>query len=377
VTSVSRDDARSCDTVGQNGDDSVQNGGQQDVRTFPPFQAATSSNTETADLRRELIQLQVSIAGLTQRVSIPPVAVSIDLPSTTPGNMTSFLTGTVTPAETPATQPTSVMRVTMDTLPDVHLVPNKVRTDIHAHKHVNLAMLLIPGLDLDSHTKIIDTHGTQIVVQANDTRLQRELPIEQFRSAFARFKNVLFEVEPERRKEFDIYSNMIEDLSVQYGGTFFYDYHNAFSRKAERHAALGILVDWASGDTSLFLRIFSGRKSATCNSCASTEHISDFCPKSLTNVNPTLDQTATDYRPSYKSRNPPVSADKIDTHGRPRLFHNRQEICNNFNSQGRCFFKHKGNTPYVHVCSRCKSAEHGVIDCPQQSSNAAHGGTRK
>ena len=78
---------------------------------------------------------------------------------------------------------------------------------------MNLALLLIPSMGSDSQTKIFDQEGNQIVVRANDARLQRAFSIHKFRTAFSRFKNVLCEKEPERNKELDsCYSDMIDSI---------------------------------------------------------------------------------------------------------------------------------------------------------------------
>ena len=65
---------------------------------------------------------------------------------------------------------------------------------------MNLALLLIPSMDSDSQTNILDQRGNQISGRANDARSQRALSIYEFRTAFSRFKNVMCEKEPERRK---------------------------------------------------------------------------------------------------------------------------------------------------------------------------------
>ena len=60
-------------------------------------------------------------------------------------------------------------------------------------------------MDSDGQTKIIDQEGNQIIVRANDARLQRNLTIHEYRTAFSRYKNVICEKQPDRRKELDSY----------------------------------------------------------------------------------------------------------------------------------------------------------------------------
>ena len=40
--------------------------------------------------------------------------------------------------------------------------------------------------------------------------------------------------ESSRRAEFDTYIDFIESLHAKFGGTRFYDYHNAFSKKKKK-----------------------------------------------------------------------------------------------------------------------------------------------
>ena len=57
-----------------------------------------------------------------------------------------------------------------------------------------------------------------------------------------------------RTKELDSYSDMIDSMFMQNGGTHFYDYHNVFARKDEQYFHLiGIKLDWSSRDASLYM----------------------------------------------------------------------------------------------------------------------------
>lgn len=63
----------------------------------------------------------------------------------------------------------------------------------------------------------------------------------------------------------------------------------------------------------------------------------------------------------------------MDKQGRPRLFHNGQEMCNNFNQPKGCY---RSLCNLFHVCASCHVKDHGSINCrknskgSQQRSNA-------
>ena len=199
-------------------------------------------------LKQDVSQIQASLGEISRKISDqrPQNAISESNASTTSSGGTT---------EWAAPLASGTVRVPVDTLPPVNCVSQNIRKLIH--KYVNLALLLIPSVDSDSQTKIIDQDVNQIIVRANDARLQKSLTIQEFRSAFSRFKNVFCEKEPERRKELDTYADMIDSMFIQYGGTHFYDYHVAFARKAEQYFHLmGTKLGWASRDSSLYMLCF-------------------------------------------------------------------------------------------------------------------------
>ena len=58
---------------------------------------------------------------------------------------------------------------------------------------------------------------------------------------------------------------MIDSMYSQFGGTHFYDYHNAFSRKAEQYyLTMVICVDWSCRDSALYIQAFAGQPPVTC-----------------------------------------------------------------------------------------------------------------
>ncbi|KAL3859155.1 hypothetical protein ACJMK2_009387 [Sinanodonta woodiana] len=73
--------------------------------------------------------------------------------------------------------------VPVDKLPPVEIRSSNTRKDIITGKHVNLALLLIPGMDSSSETKTIEQGGSQIVFKGSDPRLAGALNISDFRKA--------------------------------------------------------------------------------------------------------------------------------------------------------------------------------------------------
>ena len=84
-------------------------------------------------------------------------------------------------------------RKPIDSLESVNLVPRLLRNQIKENKYVNLALLLIPGMETGGETKVIDSAGNHVVVKASDPRLQRDLTIDEFRLAFSKYKDVVCE----------------------------------------------------------------------------------------------------------------------------------------------------------------------------------------
>ena len=79
----------------------------------------------------------------------------------------------------------------MDEMPDTTTVSETNRKLILSHKHVNLASLLILSVEnMCDQTRIIDTHGNQVVVKSNDPRLARMLTIDECSTALHKFIDV-------------------------------------------------------------------------------------------------------------------------------------------------------------------------------------------
>jgi hypothetical protein len=367
--------------VNESRDASVQDG----VDLFPNSQTATvSSSSEVDNLRRDMASVQATLAEISRSLALRNTPVAPESSGTVNSVINASVVSNVS-APTCAYAPPPpafavTTRVAIDSLPAVNIVTSKVRNDIHQHKYVNLALLLIPGMDNNDQTQITDSAGTQIVVKATDARLNRSLTIHEFRVAFTRYADVVFEKQPERRKELSTYSAFIDQLYNSYSGTYFYDYHRAFARKVEQHHInAGDEVDWAFKDTDLYLQIFPALHSYTCENCQCFDHFSAFCP-TLRDHTPS---TARDHTPStarkpyparsFDSREVPAVAtpsyNKLDVRGRKRIQHNGSELCNNFNA-GLCNFRHTPGSRIVHMCSTCFAPQHSAVECPQRPAAA-------
>lgn len=253
----------------------------------------------------------------------------------------------------------------VDELPPVIIVPQKIRNDILSNRYVNLAVLLIPGMESSHETQIFDRHGEQVVIRAGDSRLHKTLNIHEFRAAFSKYKNIICEVDPFRRKELDAYADLIDSMHRQYGGNYFYEYHVAFARKAEQYEAQNIHVDWSACDTKLYLTTFSGLRSASCDKCRSTCHTTAFCPTSLN-----VPKESGDEDRASKTSTKQFSRNRTDRHGRIRKFHQGREICNNFNLAG-CDSLHS-NSNIAHICDTCKVEGHPAFKCPTKTAKQSN-----
>lgn len=364
-----------------------------------PVPARMDVNKQNEQLMFEIGSLQATVAELSRKVntnssseagqSFPNHSLSLDLPSIA-----------------------MPVRKTMDELPDTTAVSEANRKLILAKKHVNLASLLIPGVEnTGDQTRIIDNQGNHVIIKSNDPRMMRNLTIDEFRTAFTKYIQVACDKdEPQgdtgRLAEFVKYMDYISSLSTQFGGSYFYDYHNMFSKKAEQLEAKGHPVDWAGMDTKTYLKIFSGLRSNLCAHCNSATHESKLCHLSA-NTSSAMNQphewstfSNNTWSPSqqlpYNQMNqgsrqyhiqqfgqnshnhsfPPSQPMPFQQGGqvpfqgakpsrrdlRPRKHFNGKEICINFNTIG-CSLDHGGFHKVVHVCERCFSPTHSVLRC--------------
>ena len=349
-----------------------------------------NNESQNGGLRDEIGSLQATVAELTRQVGLNT-------------NKQSQGQSILLNNSTPTMSSTQIKpRKPMDEMPDTTIVSDTNRKLIMSNKHVNLASLLIPGIENTSdQTKIIDAHGNQIVVKSNDPRLMRMLSIDEFRTAFHKFIDVICDAtegsggDPSRLHEFLKYMEFIGSLHIQFGGFHFYEYHNLFSRKAEQLEAKGHPVDWSCQDTKTYLKIFAGLKSSLCNLCNSATHDSNSCHMTNHTTGTIRQDNLPHFNHSWTPNRPPLPSNgrnewspnsnhtwtpsqqrlsQQNNQGGPNFtrsgrrdersakYWNGKEICSNFNNWG-CALNHNSFFKIAHVCERCFSSNHGARQC--------------
>lgn len=243
---------------------------------------------------------------------------------------------------------------TSQSIQDTTTISPALRTSIIQGRDINLAALLVPYFrgSGDNSERISNA-------DSRDTRApNRPLTLAQFIQAFAIYKSVMCTAYPHRREELDLYEVSIVNMASRHRGQGFYDYHCQFSARAASLLRFNnICIDWSVRDEVLYNNIFSGRPVNACAVCNSTSHDTSFCP---------LDTGRRAEPPSQRSERYYKNTDRVrstDLHGRPRVYHQNKEICNNFNGDAGC---RTNNCPRAHVCSACKG-DHAKSACPLEA----------
>ena len=130
---------------------------------------------------------------------------------------------------------------------------------------------------------------------------------------------------PNRSSELDSYlAHIIETANVW--PERFYEYHQMFSSKcASMLLHHNIKIDWAKGDFNLRTLICAGSSVKSCDACGSNIHSAGMCPHRNSK------QHSGHLSSGYK-----VYRQHKDIHGREILFHDGEQICNNYNSTKGC-----------------------------------------
>ncbi|XP_061171068.1 macrophage mannose receptor 1-like [Saccostrea echinata] len=221
---------------------------------------------------------------------------------------------------------------------DIDIISPEVRQQIVAGKDVNLNTLLIPNYETLVKKK----------TQEKDERLQRVLSSDEFIMAFGNYKRIMCSAFSSRAEELDLYlAHVIETANIW--PHKFYEYHKMFSAKcATMLIQYNVKIDWSKGDIELRQKICAGSRVNSCAKCYSTMHSTNMCPsKSQFHTGP----------------------GKADTLGREIVYHNGQQVYNNFNWVQGCS---KPYCKYVHVCKQCKSKNHGRNQCPTKNKESSN-----
>ena len=115
--------------------------------------------------------------------------------------------------------------VPLHTLPHVPIVPEKLRRDIVAGKNINLALLLTPSFSDNPAREIVIGDAPATVKSVADHHINRALNIQEFIQAFTVYKHVITQIFPSRLDELDKYLFNIVQMSNQFAGSLFYEYH--------------------------------------------------------------------------------------------------------------------------------------------------------
>lgn len=243
-----------------------------------------------------------------------------------------------------------------ESLPFVETVSPTLRKNILEGKDINLAALLIP------YFNVVEKKDND----RPDPRLNKQLSIAEFVSAFGIYKSIMCEVFPQRRAELDLYERDIIEMATRYTGNGFYQYHKLFSARAAAHLKYqGLPVDWSVRNNTLFCNVFANMKPITCMNCQSINHSVAFCPNMSRASSLQGRNTQLPFREGNKAM---YDNNRNDTYGRPRLSYGGLEICNNFNTEKGCYRPRCNN---LHVCAVCKKADHSRLQCHQNSKNVS------
>ena len=257
------------------------------------------------------------------------------------------------------------------TLPSTNTVSPQVIQKILEGKDINLAALLIlyytgPCVNENTYNKDTKPHP----------RLSRALTITEFIEAFCIYKGIMCS-KFERIVELDIYMRDIIDMSNQYKGQGFYNYHLKFSSNAAAYIRnKNDPLDWSLRDNTLFCNIFANTQPNECSRCGTTLHTTRNCSEILTD---TLHAPSTNVRPTYGcaenrnhndnrnyKENQNYKTDNKDRYERPIQYHLGRPICNNFNTERGCSSMRCVN---LHMCTICKKQHSKTVCHHDQAKN--------
>jgi hypothetical protein len=225
----------------------------------------------------------------------------------------------------------------------------------------------------------------------SDSQAQRPLTLSEFLTGFSVYKNVMCDAYLGRWAELDAYQRDIIEMATRYGGTLFYENHKIFASRAAAHLQKNnVRVDWSLRDSKLFATIFSGSKVNACGIGGSVVHQTNFCPATDNNFHHggkmgsrnnfagpsghtnyanhnTGSARGTTGTNSRSHGNYGNARAHHDAQGRPRLFFEGTEICNNYNTEAGC---RRTICDFSHVCSSCKGP-HAAARCARNQGQGA------
>ena len=141
--------------------------------------------------------------------------------------------------------------------------------------------------------------------------------------AYTAYMLVIVESYPRRSLELLKYQQIISRAATKFKGLAFLSYDEQFRRRA----AYDLTLNWDQVDLELWTVTFSGLAKPHCLVCSSPYHSQSDCP------------SADPSRPQPKSG----------------------PVCFRFNRSSGCA---SSPCPFPHVCRRCRSSAHSIINCP-------------
>ena len=192
---------------------------------------------------------------------------------------TSLGRGVASGGELPATSlsQASPPYITNFSLPMVFGIPEGVKKQVWAGKHVPLCMFL-PGYseqDCQGISALVPTigEGGNVTLTFSQTDQERKLskrPLtpQEFSTAFLRYKQ-------------DSYLLRILNLASTYTSLAYWHYHSLFSHKAATLWDRGYKVDWSVCDPELLHAAITSQKSNFCDHCQHMLHSTSQCPFSI------------------------------------------------------------------------------------------------
>jgi hypothetical protein len=197
---------------------------QPNVQTDFSFQCATGNGD--SNMASTMLQtLTQTVVGLQNVVNSLGMTVNKDGLSQNNYSLENYYNKS--PCSGNSTMPPSQkFGVSPEDLPHMDLLSSSVRKQIVEGRDVNLATLLIPYYETNIKDKDKD-----------DIRIKHPLSITEFITAFGKYKRVMCQSFPERRKELDKYKAIYVEIYNVYGDKF-YEHHKLFSLKSANALSL-------------------------------------------------------------------------------------------------------------------------------------------
>ena len=127
---------------------------------------------------------------------------------------------------------------------------------------------------IHSHLKLkVGNQGLTIPLPSS-SKCPKITSIDRWLDAFAIYSAVILSVYPSHAAGLITYQKLIRNAARKFPGMAWYVYDMEF----RRHASHNLPAKWGEQDVQLYLDTFTGLPKSGCQSCGSTDHLSDTCP---------------------------------------------------------------------------------------------------